>query len=174
MKNKTNVLAIDPGTREMGYAHFEGFDLLDYGVHNLRTRDDHRQAIFGKVDPVVTRLLQEKRPDIVVLEKNRFSQIRANVRLALTVYRIRSLARRRRVPLVEYDPRTVRRVVCNNGNCRKTEVARTVAVRYPELKVYLTSDRKWKVRYHQNMFDAVACGLAYLLLHENREADDSA
>jgi crossover junction endodeoxyribonuclease RuvC len=174
MKNETNVLAIDPGTREMGYAHFEGFDLLDYGVRNLRTRDDHRQTIFGKVDPVVTRLLEEKRPDVVVLEKNRFSQIRSNVRLALTVYRIRSLARRRRVPVVEYDPRTVRRVVCNNGNSRKKEVARTLAVRYPELKVYLTSDRKWKVRYHLNMFDAVACGLAYLLLHENRKADDSA
>jgi Holliday junction resolvasome RuvABC endonuclease subunit len=174
MRNKTNVLAIDPGTREMGYAHFDGLELIDYGVRNLRTQHRHRQAVFGKVDPIVLRLLQEKRPDVVILEKNRFSQIRSNVRLALTVYRIRSLATRRRVPVVEYDPRTVRRVVCNNGNCRKMEVARTVAVRFPELKVYLSSDRKWKVRYYLNLFDAVACGLAYLLLHENRDADETA
>ncbi len=174
MKRKTNVLAIDPGTREMGYAHFDGFELLDYGVRSLRSADGNRQAVFGKVDPIVLRLLEEKRPDVVILEKNRFSQIRSNVRLALTVYHIRSLAKRRRVPVIEYDPRTIRRVVCNNGNCRKMEVARTVAVRYPELKVYLSSDRKWKVRYHLNMFDAVACGLTYQLLHRRGDGDESA
>ena len=34
--------------------------------------------------------------------------------------------------------------------------------KYPELKVYLTQDRAWKERYHQNMFDAVALGLMAL------------
>jgi hypothetical protein len=33
---------------------------------------------------------------------------------------------------------------------------------YPELKVYLTQDKAWKERYHQNMFDAVGLGLIVL------------
>ncbi len=37
----------------------------------------------------------------------------------------------------------------------------TVAIvsKYPELKVYINNDRKWKERYHQNMFDAVALAM---------------
>ena len=31
--------------------------------------------------------------------------------------------------------------------------------RYPQLKVYLSQDRKWKEKYYANMFDAVALGL---------------
>jgi hypothetical protein len=38
-------------------------------------------------------------------------------------------------------------------------VARVVVAKYPELKVYLTQDRAWKEKYHQNMFDAVALGM---------------
>jgi len=36
------------------------------------------------------------------------------------------------------------------------KVAKAIAAKYPELKVYLTQDRGWKERYHQNMFDVVA------------------
>lgn len=38
-------------------------------------------------------------------------------------------------------------------------VARVIVSKFPELKVYLTQDRAWKERYHQNMFDAVALGM---------------
>lgn len=34
-----------------------------------------------------------------------------------------------------------------------------VVSRYSELKVYLSRDRKWKTRFHANMFDAVALGI---------------
>ena len=37
-----------------------------------------------------------------------------------------------------------------------TIYAEACALRHPELKVYLTQDRAWKEKYHQNMFDAVA------------------
>jgi len=37
-------------------------------------------------------------------------------------------------------------------------VAKVIVASYPELKVYLTQDRAWKEKYHQNMFDAVALG----------------
>ncbi len=38
-------------------------------------------------------------------------------------------------------------------------MARVIIASYPELKVYLTQDRAWKGKYHQNMFDAVALGM---------------
>lgn len=153
----------------MGYAHLQGLTLKDYGVISLRTRVTHKKDLLDQIEEEIQRLLAEKRPDVLILEKNRFSQIRSNVRLALAVYRIRSTAKKRHIPVIEYDPRMVRRVVCEDGNAVKMEVARTIAVRYPEMRVYLTSDRRWKVRYYQNIFDAIACGLTYLLIHRSND-----
>ena len=46
-----------------------------------------------------------------------------------------------------------------NGWADKKDVARAIVSKFPELKVYLTQDRAWKERFHQNMFDAVALGI---------------
>jgi len=58
-----------------------------------------------------------------------------------------------------YSPNTVKKFICGNGWATKAEVSRAVVLKYPELKVYLTQDRAWKERFHQNMFDAVALGI---------------
>jgi hypothetical protein len=65
------------------------------------------------------------------------------------------LGRRKGLPVVTYVTNTARKLICGNGRAGKEEVARAVAIRYPELKVYLTQDRKWKATYHRNRFDAV-------------------
>ena len=48
---------------------------------------------------------------------------------------------------------------CGNGRAGKKDVARVIVSKFPDLKVYLTQDRAWKERFHQNMFDAVALGI---------------
>jgi hypothetical protein len=48
---------------------------------------------------------------------------------------------------------------CGNGRAGKKDVARVTVSKFPDLKVYLTQDRAWKERFHQNMFDAVALGI---------------
>jgi len=163
---KTKILAIDPGTREMGIAHFEDDDLVDYGVKAVK-RSQTTRELFIRLDQILLRLIQEKRPRVLVLEKNNFSQIKQNVLLTLAVHKIKAVAKRHRVPVVEYNPRTVRKAVCNNGNATKRELARMVAASYPELRAYLESNRRWRERYYQNIFDAVACALAYLRLNPN-------
>jgi crossover junction endodeoxyribonuclease RuvC len=155
------ILAIDPGTREMGIAYLEDRHLLDYGVKTLRQGKSH-QELFILLEKIIARLIAEKQPDVIALEKNVFSQIHSNLLLALVVAKIKGMAKAKKINLVELNPRTVRKLVCNNGNATKREAARTVAVAYPELKAYLESDKKWKIRYWQNIFDAVAVGLALL------------
>ena len=78
----------------------------------------------------------------------------------ILVDEIRALARERGILVRALAPSTVKKRVCGDGRATKREVARAVVVRYPELKVYLGQDRKWKERYHGNMFDAVAIGMA--------------
>lgn len=161
MKNST--LAIDPGTRHMGFASFHGRVLEDYGVKDIRYvsgADD----VFAAVATIMVRLIEQKRPESIVLEKNNFSQIQQNLRLSLAIGKIKQTARRHRIRVFELDPRTIRKIVCRNGNATKREMARTVSVRYPEMLAYLESNRRWRERYYLNAFDAIACGLAFIAM----------
>ena len=69
------------------------------------------------------------------------------------------LARSHRLKVAIYSAKAVRRDVVGSGWAGKREVAEVLCGRFPELRVHLTHDRKWKVRYWQNMYDAVALAL---------------
>jgi Holliday junction resolvasome RuvABC endonuclease subunit len=155
------MLAIDPGTKYLGYAGFVAGELSDYGVKAIR-QNEGAKGILLDLDRIFRRMLDEKRPGELVIERNAFSQIRSNVRLTLAVTHLKNLAGKRRIRVFEVDPRTVRKIVCRDGNATKREVARTLAILYPELKAYLESNRRWRVDFHQNAFDAIAVGQAFL------------
>ena len=69
---------------------------------------------------------------------------------------IRAIGKRKKLKVLSFAPSTVKKHIARDGWAKKKEVAKAIATKYPELKVYLTQDRGWKERYHQNMFDAVA------------------
>ncbi|MFQ6067499.1 MAG: hypothetical protein ACE5K3_09515 [bacterium] len=60
--------------------------------------------------------------------------------------------------MLSFAPSTVKKHITKDGWAEKKEVTKAITSKHPELKVYLTQDRGWKERYHQNMFDAVALG----------------
>jgi Holliday junction resolvasome RuvABC endonuclease subunit len=162
--NRSNILALDPGTREIGYASFQGDELVDYGVKSIR-HGRVPESLLLAVEKIVVRMVREKRPELLIIEKNSFSQIRQNLSLMLVIARIKGVAKRYSVQVLEFDARSIRKVVCNDGNAAKRELARTLAVRFPEMRAYLESNRRWRERYYQNIFDAIACGLAYTIVH---------
>lgn len=167
MPNGNNaILAIDPGTRYMGYAGFIDGELADHGVKTIR-QNGSLKIMLCHIETIVSRLIAEKKPGVIIIEKNNFSQIRQNVRLAIVTQRLRVLARQSRITFAELDARTIRKIVCQNGNATKRELARTICTRYPDLKAYFESDKRWKERYYQNIFDAIGCGLAWLI--KNRQ-----
>ena len=159
-------MSIDPGTRYMGYAGFIDGELADHGVKTIR-QNGSLKIMLSHIETVIGRLIAEKKPKVVIIEKNNFSQIRQNVRLAIVSQRLRAISRQSRIRFLELDARTVRKIVCQNGNATKRELARTICTRYPELKPYFESDKRWKERYYQNIFDAIGCGMAYLI--KNRQ-----
>ncbi|HGE73067.1 TPA: hypothetical protein ENX78_19690, partial [Candidatus Poribacteria bacterium] len=75
---------------------------------------------------------------------------------------ITSIGKRKGLRVISYAPTTVRKFICGDGWADKRTLSEVIVSKYPELKVYLTQDRAWKERYHQNMFDAVALGLMAL------------
>jgi Holliday junction resolvasome RuvABC endonuclease subunit len=164
-QTKLRILAIDPGTHELGYALFEGSDLVDYGVKAPPSQRAPRE-LLTYLDSMLLRFFDERRLDVLVLEQNNFEHLKQNALLVLAVTRMKALAKRHNVTCFEYAPRTVRHMVCANGDATKKELSKIVAARFPELRSYLESNRKWRERYYGNIFDAVACGLCHLLLSD--------
>ena len=111
---------------------------------------------------MILRLIRDLKPDVIAMEKTFFANNRNSALLNVFSDEIRAVARSRRVPVRAYAPSTVKKRGTGNGRAGKAEVAQVVVSRYPELKVYLDQDRKWKTRFHANRFDAIAVGIVAL------------
>lgn len=159
MKTTTSLLAIDPGHREIGIAHFAGSELVDYGVKSLRRSGQKNTAVLRRT---LRRLLDEKQPQVVAVEKNNFDHIPQNQSVMQVCRIIAKLAERRHIEFVEYAANTVKKEITADGRATKRALSKVVCVRYPHLNAFRNTGRKWKDRYHQNMFDAIAVGLTYL------------
>jgi len=168
MPNRKNqkILAIDPGTIEMGIAFLEGEKLIYHGVKVIKKRKSpHVTLKEGR--KVVLRLINDFRPNILVVEKTFFANNRNASLLNVFDDEIRAIGKRKGLKVISYAPNTVKKMICGNGRAAKEDVAKAIVSLYPELKVYLVQDRKWKERYHQNMFDAVALGVVAGKIHNN-------
>ena len=158
-RNNSKILAIDPGTRVMGIAFLDKEKLVYHGVKEIRNGRKSPQEKLNEGRKIILRLIRDFKPQVLVIEKAFFSNNRSAALVNVFVDEIKAIGRRKGLKVVSYAPCTVKRRICGNGRAGKKELSEVIVSRYPELKVYLTQDRAWKERYHQNMFDAVGLGL---------------
>ena len=171
-KNKrSTILAIDPGTRYMGIAVLDGDALIHHGVKTISAKlTPCDRLITGR--KVVLRLLRDFRPDVVAIEKAFLAQNRNTALLNVLVDEIQAIARQRGLVVAAMAPSTIKRRIAGNGHATKRTVAGAVIERFPDLGAYRGQGRRWKERYHGNMFDAVAIGLAARAVEQTTRSDD--
>jgi crossover junction endodeoxyribonuclease RuvC len=157
---KTNhkILAIDPGTRQIGVALLEKQKLIYHGVTGVKRQKSPSQTLKEGRE-IILRLIKDFEPQILVVEKTFFANNRNSSLLNVFADEIKAIGKKKRLKVLSFAPNTVKKFITGNGRASKAEVAKVIISNYPELKVYLTQDRAWKERYHQNMFDAVALGI---------------
>lgn len=158
-RSQPRILAIDPGTREMGVAVLEASKLVYHGVIVIKRGRSPRETL-ERGRAAVARLIADFRPHILAIEKTFIGRNRNAALLNVFADEIHVLGKRRKHTLASLAPNAIKKAVCGNGWATKTEVAQAVIARYPELKAYLVHERKWKERFHANMFDAVALAIA--------------
>ncbi len=162
-KTPETILALDPGLRELGYAVLAGRRLAASGVLNLRDVPRSRRLAVARQH--VQRWANSHRPTAIVVEKTHAHPLPWLDDLHKLTRAVRRVARRRSATFAGYAPQTVRKSLVGNGWAKKPEVAVAVAHRFPQLRVHLTQDRRWKERYWHNLFDAVA-----LAIHHQRSS----
>ncbi len=104
--SKRRILAIDPGTREMGLAVLEDGDLLYHGVLVLTGKGSpHAKLQEGR--QVILRLIRDFRPHVLALEKAFFANNRNAALLNVLVDEINAMGRREGLRVVSLAPSTV-------------------------------------------------------------------
>ena len=163
------ILAIDPGTREMGAAVLEGGQLVYYGVKTLQGQRNPAE-VLRRIQKITTGLIERFRPDCLAIERMFLIQKSASL-LVVTAEEVKATARQHGLPIYEYAPTVVRKLICGSGRATKQEAAKVMARRFPELCTYLEQRTKWEALYYANMFDAVALAVCcYQQITDDNEA----
>ena len=157
-QNPNRVLAIDPGTKEMGVAVLQSGALVYHDVKVIKKGRSPRETLDRGRTAVAT-LIADFRPEILVIEKTFVGRNRNASLLNVLADEIQALGIQNRLKVLIFAPNAVKKAICGYGWATKAEVAKAVISRYPELRAYMGSDRKWKTRFHANMFDAVALAM---------------
>jgi Holliday junction resolvasome RuvABC endonuclease subunit len=153
------TLALDPGTREMGYAVLESTDLLYFGVHTFPHRCSARR-LCTEGQRFVQGLLDAYAPQLFVIEKTWYAKSTRSTRLHVFVDTMEDFAHQQGLVVRAYTPRKVKKMLCGRGDATRRDLAETlIRQRYHFLAKYLQRDVRTRDTYWQSMFDAVALGL---------------
>jgi Holliday junction resolvasome RuvABC endonuclease subunit len=153
----TRILAIDPGSKEIGLAVLEGDELVYYGVKTIRKRTAP-EVILSEAERAVGQIIREYEPLVLAIETIPLIQTNAAFVVAVAE-RIKKTAKQEGLRILEFSPAFVRRSMCRTGKATKRKVAEVVAGRYPELAQYFDRKTYWEQLYWAKLFDAVAIGL---------------
>jgi Holliday junction resolvasome RuvABC endonuclease subunit len=143
----------------MGVAVLCGQDLEFYGVKTITQRSSP-SSILAQTRRIIRKLIQLHNPEVLAIERPFIGYGNRSTLLVVVSREIQQLARKQGLEVIDVNPKTAKKVIAGNGSATKRDVARILCSRYPELRIYLGQTHKYKEKYWQNMFDAVAVGLS--------------
>jgi Holliday junction resolvasome RuvABC endonuclease subunit len=161
------ILAIDPGTKEMGIVVLRGRELLEYGVRTLRNGHQPYDLI-GQARRIVLGLIRRWQPGVVAIEAALLLPTKRAALLSVITQELRAQADTRKLRVVELSPPEIRMAIMKNPRATKVEVAqalvdhgfdglRSLVPRTPGRRAFWLDH---KDRYWLHMFDALALAVA--------------
>src|SRR5881409_2900506 len=111
----SKILAIDPGTREMGVAVLNGNDLDYYAVKTITDRKSP-SAILLQGSQIVYRLIGLHRPKILAIESPFMGYGNCSATVVALAREIVKLGRSLGIDIQEVGPKTVRTLVAGSGS----------------------------------------------------------
>lgn len=161
------ILGIDPGTATTGYGLVEqngnGMSLINFGW--IETDKKHEAAkrlenIYGEMISVLTK----EKPDVLAMEKLFFF---ANAKTAIRVSQAQGVillaAQHSNVPVFEFSPLQVKKIVSGNGWAKKDQIKKVVKA---ILRFRAPAHKK---THFDDVADALAVAICYVKMGELKE-----
>ena len=149
-------MGINPGTRYLGLAVFQDWNLIDWRIKSLEGKWS-KKKIAKTIEAISERI---DCYDLNTLAIKRLHPSRASRNLKTLVSKIKELARRKRIRLFEYSIKDLERYFLDEQRGNKKTLAEKMAADYPFLTFDLHRMQARKHIYYLRMFEAVALGAA--------------
>lgn len=163
------ILGIDPGTATTGYSFVKGYpklelDVVKWGVIET-DKNDHPgkrlSVIFNELDYLVRKF----KPDCVSMEKVFFA---SNAKTAIRVGQAQGIiiyvSEINSIPLFEYSPMSVKKIVAGSGRADKKAVQEALRTMFgPKLR-----HEKNKKTHFDDAMDAIALAYTHAYHVENK------
>jgi Holliday junction resolvasome RuvABC endonuclease subunit len=154
-KELPRILAVNPGSRYIGFAAFRGPELLDWGVRVISAKTPQGRVRVGS--QIVKEAIERFQPDTLAVK--RLHSSRTSTCLDRLTDSIQKLARRRKLKLHQYSITALKYVLCSGAKGNKRQLAAEVAATYPVLSRDLQKEMANRNPYYLRMFEAVALGI---------------
>jgi Holliday junction resolvasome RuvABC endonuclease subunit len=148
-------LAINPGSRYIGFAAFRGPDLIDWGVRVNRAATPRGRTKVAKA--ILIEAIERFQPEALAIKQLHPS--RSSSALNGFSDSITELARRRKIRHCQHSIGQLKAALCRpetKGN--KRQLAEAVTALYPVLTHDFQAEMANHNAYHMRMFEAVALG----------------
>jgi RNase H-fold protein (predicted Holliday junction resolvase) len=156
LKKSLRIIGINPGTRYLGIAVFQDWNLLDWRIKLLDGKWSKKK--IDRVIDMICEYVELYELNTIVLKKVHPS--RSSKNLGLLVSQIKSLAKRKKMKVYEYSIKELEEIFLRDERHNKKTLAEKMVSDYPFLSYELEKERAHKNPYHIRMFEAVALGAA--------------
>jgi len=153
-KKLHKILAVNPGSRYVGIAVFEGAELKDWRVKVIKGKFSKEK--FKTIRLLVSSFTDQYRPRVLVIKRLHHSHSSAN--LKRLVGQIKQSSKRKGLKVYQFSIKELENFFSPQQRINRDELAAILASRYPELLPEFNKERTNKNRYHTRMFEAVALG----------------
>jgi hypothetical protein len=134
-EHSRRILAVDIRSRRFGYAVFQmPVELLDSGITRFES--------LGTATVRIAAFCKMFRPSTIVFRKELVRRGRSYINANAVRRALRNEARRRSIPIVTIEKRTLDNWFHRHGKAGKYAIASFVADRFPQLSWKLPSQRK--------------------------------
>jgi Holliday junction resolvasome RuvABC endonuclease subunit len=154
-KEPTTILAINPGSRYIGFAAFQGPDLIDWGVRVVRGKTP--KGRIRVATKIVLEATDRFHPQVFAVKD--LHQSRSSSALNGLIDSITDLARRRKIRIAAYSIGQLKTALCPEAKGNKRGLAKDITALYPVLAHDFQKEMDNRNPYHLRMFEAVALGV---------------
>lgn len=150
------LLAVNPGTRYLGIALFDGTCLIDWRVARIRAGSPDGKS--ARVTTIIEAAIERYRPHILVAKKPH--PRRTSVLLDRLTLDITQLGVHHGLRVYSFTTAAAARLLSPERPASKRALAEHIAAEYPMLKQELDTELAARHAYHMRMFEAVGLGMA--------------
>ena len=155
-KGANRTVGINPGTRYLGIAVFDGSELFDWRIKVFPGKWTKEK--MTRMLELISGLIERYRPRLISLKKLHSS--RSSKNLKTLVSRIVAIAKRNKVRVVRYSIKELEKIFLADKKPNKRNLAEKIVSDFPVLIHENEKEKANKNSYYMRAFEATALGMA--------------